>query len=150
MATAFEARVIQLEGTSSVLRKELKNLRRQVESLKFLVQSEMHKIRDLLKPKEQRESASGAACGQVESQIRHPTKTSKGNSLNRTNAKRSTTVLSALSELAIGRINTCFKEKNGTPRQPFLCSRAPGSLTVEVFSNPSHSLEGLEDYSHVW
>jgi len=149
MAMAFEARVIELERTSSVIRKELNNLRKQVESLKFIVQSEMHKVRNLLlKPKEQTESASASAdCGQMQRQVHHPARSSKETF---PSANRSTTVLSALSEMAIGRIKTCFKEKNGTPRQPFLCSKAPRSLTVEVFSNPGHSLEGLEEYSHVW
>jgi len=149
MAVAFETRVIELERTSSVIRKELNNLRKQVESLKFIVQSEIHKVRNLLlKPKEQTESASASAdCGQMQRQVHHPAKRSKETF---PSANRSTTVLSALSKMAIGRIKTCFKEKNGTPRQPFLCSKAPGSLTVEVFNNPGHSLEGLEEYSHVW
>lgn len=52
----------------------------------------------------------------------------------------------------IGVMKSLFQFKNGTPRQASICSNAPGVLTIEksVFNNPSHSLEGLEDYSHAW
>ena len=60
-------------------------------------------------------------------------------------------LISSLSEAAIGTMRTCFREKNGTPRQPGLCPGATGSIRVEgAFTNPGHSLEGLEDYSHAW
>nr|XP_022332662.1 tRNA (adenine(37)-N6)-methyltransferase-like [Crassostrea virginica]XP_022332663.1 tRNA (adenine(37)-N6)-methyltransferase-like [Crassostrea virginica] len=52
----------------------------------------------------------------------------------------------------IGYINSLFTFKNGTPRQPSVCPFARGSLEVEksIFTNPDHSLEGLEEFSHVW
>ena len=52
----------------------------------------------------------------------------------------------------IGYLRSIFQFKNGTPRQPSLCSIARGSLTVEksVFNNPDHALEGLEQFSHAW
>ncbi|XP_052797079.1 tRNA (adenine(37)-N6)-methyltransferase-like [Mya arenaria] len=52
----------------------------------------------------------------------------------------------------IGYIQTPFQFKNGTPRQPTVCSQARGTITIDkaVFNNPEHSLEGLEQYSHVW
>jgi tRNA (Thr-GGU) A37 N-methylase len=52
----------------------------------------------------------------------------------------------------IGHLRSVFQHKNGTPRQPSLCSTARGSLTVEktVFNNPEHALEGLEQFSHAW
>lgn len=52
----------------------------------------------------------------------------------------------------IGYFRSVFQYKNGTPRQPSLCSMARGSLTVEkaVFNNPEHALEGLEQFSHAW
>ena len=141
----LETRVIQLEAASSVIRKELKNLRKQVESLKFMVQSEIHKLRDLV-TREQ---------GNPHSEVtgRHEESCAKGSEnscKSKEGVNKSTTGLSLLSAMSIGRMKTCFKEKNGTPRQPSLCSKAPGSLTVEVFGNPDHSLEGLKEYSHVW
>ena len=52
----------------------------------------------------------------------------------------------------IGFAESCFKEKNGIPRQPSVCPSAKAKLcvTVEGFTNPEHSLEGLEKFSHVW
>ena len=52
----------------------------------------------------------------------------------------------------IGYLRSIFQFKNGTPRQPSLCSTARGTLTLEkrVFNNPDHALEGLEQFSHVW
>ncbi|XP_069820433.1 tRNA (adenine(37)-N6)-methyltransferase isoform X2 [Dendropsophus ebraccatus] len=52
----------------------------------------------------------------------------------------------------IGYIESCFTEKNGTPRQPSICSLSRGCLRIskKVFNNPEHSLMGLEQFSHVW
>lgn len=52
----------------------------------------------------------------------------------------------------IGLVESCFKEKNGIPRQPSVCPLTKASLSVNVegFTNPVHSLEGLEKFSHVW
>ncbi|XP_005089019.1 tRNA (adenine(37)-N6)-methyltransferase [Aplysia californica] len=52
----------------------------------------------------------------------------------------------------IGYMKSLFHYKNGTPRQSSLCESARGILVIEksVFTNPEHSLEGLEEYSHAW
>lgn len=52
----------------------------------------------------------------------------------------------------IGYMNSCFAVKSGTPRQPTICSSSRASLKIEssVFNNPDHSLVGLEQYSHIW
>lgn len=52
----------------------------------------------------------------------------------------------------IGYINSLFTFKNGTPRQPSICPFARGTLQVDksIFTNPEHSLEGIEEFSHVW
>lgn len=52
----------------------------------------------------------------------------------------------------IGFISTTFKEKRAVPRQPTLGSTIQGCITInpETFTNPDHSLEGLEDFSHMW
>ncbi|XP_051993276.1 tRNA (adenine(37)-N6)-methyltransferase [Xyrauchen texanus] len=54
--------------------------------------------------------------------------------------------------LPIGYISSCFAVKNGTPRQPTICSSSRASLKIDpsVFNNPEHSLIGLEQYSHIW
>lgn len=52
----------------------------------------------------------------------------------------------------IGHLKTSFHCKNGTPRQGSVSSLSRGMLRVEkdIFNNPQHSLEGLQEYSHVW
>ena len=124
-----------LEMAIPVIRRELSNLRKQVDSLRHMVKNEITRLKQLL---QQQEKCSGSSQEILQ-----------GPQLRRGELKGSDKLLT-LSEMAIGRVRSCFKEKNGTPRQPGLCSKATGSLTVEAFSNPSHSLEGLEEYSHVW
>lgn len=52
----------------------------------------------------------------------------------------------------IGVIKTVFNEKRALPRQAVLgtgiLSRI--ELSPELYTNPEHSLEGLEDFSHFW
>ncbi|XP_063432719.1 tRNA (adenine(37)-N6)-methyltransferase-like [Mytilus trossulus] len=52
----------------------------------------------------------------------------------------------------IGYVSSVFTYKNGTPRQPALCPYARGTITIDKssFTNPEHSLEDLEEFSHVW
>lgn len=64
----------------------------------------------------------------------------------------STTNDSSLTCRPIGIISTWFPNKKGTPRQPAVCLRAPGKVTLfkSVFTNPGHALQGLEEFSHMW
>lgn len=52
----------------------------------------------------------------------------------------------------IGVISTCFVKKRGIPRQPGLSWASHGQITLfnTVFTNPEHSLEGLDGFSHMW
>lgn len=52
----------------------------------------------------------------------------------------------------IGYLESCFLAKNGTPRQPSICSYSRACLRIRksIFNNPEHSLMGLEQFSHVW
>jgi len=50
---------------------------------------------------------------------------------------------------AIGTISSVFKLRYGTPRQGTIAPSARGSLTLAPHI-PAASLEGLEEYSHVW
>ncbi len=49
----------------------------------------------------------------------------------------------------IGTVESPFKEKFGTPRQPGLVKESRGSILLRDDLNPD-ALEGLIDYSHVW
>nr|XP_035933390.1 tRNA (adenine(37)-N6)-methyltransferase isoform X4 [Halichoerus grypus] len=52
----------------------------------------------------------------------------------------------------IGYLESCFSAKNGTPRQPSICTHSRACLRIRksIFNNPEHSLMGLEQFSHVW
>lgn len=52
----------------------------------------------------------------------------------------------------IGYISSPFTEKKGTPRQPGICIDSRGKIVLSnsVFTNPGHTLDGLEQYSHMW
>jgi tRNA-Thr(GGU) m(6)t(6)A37 methyltransferase TsaA len=51
---------------------------------------------------------------------------------------------------AIGVLESCFREKFGTPRQPHLVPGSTARLRVYQRYNPEHSLAGLSEFSHVW
>ena len=50
----------------------------------------------------------------------------------------------------IGRIETSFPDKNGTPRQGNVARTSRASFSLLFGTNPSHCLQGLSDFSHVW
>ncbi|XP_055917219.1 uncharacterized protein LOC129949658 [Eupeodes corollae] len=52
----------------------------------------------------------------------------------------------------IGVIKTSFPEKRAVPRQSSIGARLKGviELNAEVFTNPEHSLDGLNEFSHLW
>lgn len=52
----------------------------------------------------------------------------------------------------IGVIRTDFPEKRAVPRQPSICSKLIGciELSKDVFNNPEHALDRLDDFSHLW
>lgn len=62
------------------------------------------------------------------------------------------TCAGSIQTVPIGYISSCFFMKNGTPRQPTICSPSKAELRIKrsVFNNPEHALLGLEQYSHVW
>lgn len=50
----------------------------------------------------------------------------------------------------IGFIETCFKERFGTPRQPSLAPSSWGFLRLRPELNLSKALEGLDGFSYAW
>jgi tRNA-Thr(GGU) m(6)t(6)A37 methyltransferase TsaA len=51
----------------------------------------------------------------------------------------------------IGYIESCFRERNGTPRQGLLVPKGRGLLRLKLpWMDAGHTLEGLDQYSHVW
>ncbi len=51
---------------------------------------------------------------------------------------------------AIGVLESCFKEKFGTPRQPQLVPASRAKLRIKAQFIPEQSLKGLSEFSHVW
>ncbi len=50
----------------------------------------------------------------------------------------------------IGFLESCFRDKFGTPRQPGLVKNAWAKLRLRADLQPEESLQGLEGFSHVW
>jgi tRNA-Thr(GGU) m(6)t(6)A37 methyltransferase TsaA len=50
----------------------------------------------------------------------------------------------------IGYIETCFKERFGTPRQPGLVPSSWGQIRLRNELNLSDALVGLDGFSHIW
>lgn len=50
----------------------------------------------------------------------------------------------------LGELESCFKEKFGTPRQPHLVPGSTARLKIRARYRPEHSLAGLCEFSHVW
>ena len=50
----------------------------------------------------------------------------------------------------IGVLESCFREKFGTPRQPLLVPASTARLRIFPRYSPEHSLSGLSKFSHVW
>lgn len=50
----------------------------------------------------------------------------------------------------VGILESCFPERNGTPRQGLLAPSAKARLRITATAHPAHSIEGLDQFSHVW
>lgn len=51
---------------------------------------------------------------------------------------------------AIGFVKSCYQDKFGTPRQPGLAPHSRAWIHFEKVWQPEISLQGLEQYSHLW
>lgn len=50
----------------------------------------------------------------------------------------------------IGYLESCYRDKFGTPRQPGLSPQAWSKLKIRADLQPEQALEGLESFSHIW
>lgn len=66
------------------------------------------------------------------------------------NATPGTKTENATDLLPIGVIRSIFSEKRAVPRQSVLANETQGCVEVNCFNNPEHSLDGLQDFSHMW
>jgi tRNA-Thr(GGU) m(6)t(6)A37 methyltransferase TsaA len=51
---------------------------------------------------------------------------------------------------AIGRIESCYRDRFAVPRQSLLVEKATAFLRLEVWVQPELALEGLQEFSHIW
>lgn len=51
-----------------------------------------------------------------------------------------------------GFMESSYMHKNGTPRQGCLVKESRGKIRIleALYTNPHHSLHGLDQHSHVW
>ncbi|EDX06081.1 GD10513 [Drosophila simulans] len=146
-----------LKSQLTIARNEINNLRQQVRNLQHVQRKDIETITRLLQDfrcegcANNNKSAKDKVAGekQEHQQQTQDQQTSQGQS-NHTNGGN------CLGEdyahfRPIGVIRTAFPEKRAVPRQSIVGSRLRGIIQLNdgVFTNPEHSLEGLEDFSHL-
>ncbi|XP_032665305.1 uncharacterized protein LOC116841458 [Odontomachus brunneus] len=122
-----------LLGQLNTARREINNLRQQVKSLRYILDKDVDNIKRLL----ELQKHGGTQSKLISSEEAKPG-TSKDQEI--------------LKLKPIGVISTWFPNKRATPRQPGICGKVPGKLTLynSIFTNPDHALQGLQDFSHMW
>ncbi|XP_067886642.1 tRNA (adenine(37)-N6)-methyltransferase [Heterodontus francisci] len=124
----------QLMGKVRVLRAELRNLRQQVNKAIHVHKKSIEDLHALLSGLRKEPTQGYVPIGNRDDPVSQSLE--KGN----------------IRTIPIGYIESCFKAKNGTPRQPTICSLSRAQLRISktVFNNAEHSLMGLDQFSHVW
>lgn len=127
----------KLTQQASVMRREIKNLRQQMDGSIRAHKKQMSSLRSILTDCRKHDDRS-------QSISKSPSQNPSG--MNQLLEQ------GRIQTVPIGYISSCFAVKNGTPRQPTVCSSSRARLKIEpsVFNNPEHSLVGLEQYSHIW
>ncbi|XP_022203089.2 tRNA (adenine(37)-N6)-methyltransferase [Nilaparvata lugens] len=127
-----------LQEQLAVARSEISNLRQQLKSLTFSSQKELKRIESLL---------TSWKCGNCQG-------ASHSNSSNQasSNDEQNETESHNIELQPIGVISSDFSQKRAVPRQSVICVQMQGKVTINntVFTNPEHSLEGLDGFSHMW
>ena len=140
----IKERLTSLEGSVAAARRELSKLRQQISNMRFMLRSEVDKIKQLCLHRPIMDNPCVIDCSGA---VRHDTSGCQDVVITKPSDRK----IDQLSRLAIGHIESWFKEKNGTPRQATVCPEAKGVIVLNnVFSNPEHSLEGINEYSHIW
>lgn len=113
--------------------------RKEVKTLKYAQSKELENIRHSL------ETWSCPSC-QVQ------TNSLQNGATSENNASASESSEESIEMKPIGIINSGFVMKRAVPRQTNLNLSCQGKITLfnHVFTNPAHSLEGLDGFSHLW
>lgn len=123
-AAADSAEVRRLQHELKAAKHEIGKLHRQMNALQRHVQKELEAIRrDALAA-----AAAAAAARPSEAAVGPP---------------------GVHTLKPIGRIESCFSQRNGTPRQAGVAPAARSRLRME-WGVPAHTLDGLAAFSHVW
>ncbi|KAK9892947.1 hypothetical protein WA026_022818 [Henosepilachna vigintioctopunctata] len=132
-----------LENQLSLARNEIHNLRQQLKTLQHVHRKECDEILKRMN-KFKCSNCQGLNCDSNEIGA-----TAIGLS---STSGSSELVKNSVDLKYIGVIHTQFPSKRGTPRQPTICSDAVGKLVMnnDIFTNPHHALQGLEQFSHMW
>ncbi|EZA58910.1 Nef-associated protein [Ooceraea biroi] len=138
MASTYQSSCSNAEyllGQLNTARREINNLRQQVKSLRYIFDKDVDNIKRLL---ELQRSGEGLSQSIITSSKEAKPGTSEDQDI--------------LKLKPIGIISTWFPNKRATPRQPGICGKVPGKLTLynSIFTNPDHALQGLQDFSHMW
>lgn len=128
-------------------RNELKNLRQSVRGLSAQHKTDVHHLEGLLHYSSPTSKPSGQCNGsQTTAAAKHsPSDQSDGSQKNKFNPLFQ-------NWKPIGFMESSYMHKNGTPRQGCLVRESRGKIRIldALYTNPSHSLHGLDQHSHVW
>lgn len=143
-----QQKVEDLNRQLIVARSEMHNLRTQLQNLTHAHHKQVKEIQSMLKNIKIKIDQDGKALMPVEDEECHGEASTSNTGNNGSDEEE----MSNLPYKVIGTISTRFKAKRGIPRQATICLEKKGriTLTKNVFTNPEHSLEGLQDFSHMW
>lgn len=132
-----ESSVEILKNQLSIARNEIKNLRQQISNLQHVHQKDIQNIKSTLESFKCHSCLSNTGTRSKEKDVENGH--SKSNSAN-------------ISFSPIGIIRTAFSDKRAVPRQANVASKLISRIDLcpTVFNNPEHSVEGLENFSHIW
>ncbi|XP_046661828.1 tRNA (adenine(37)-N6)-methyltransferase-like [Homalodisca vitripennis] len=134
-------KLFNLQKQLSLARTEINNLRREIKSLKFSQSKEISHVKTML------ESWKCSSC-QPSEELPQNCEAAAVSENGGTSDNQERNI-----ELQpIGIISTGFVQKRAIPRQPNVNSNSLGKVSLfnYIFTNPEHSLEGLDGFSHMW
>ncbi|XP_075169189.1 tRNA (adenine(37)-N6)-methyltransferase [Haematobia irritans] len=154
-----------LKNQLKIARNEINKLRQQVRNLQYKQRKDIDDIVRLL-------NNYCEGCSQVENNHNRNDKCITNNGKDVASNAANTTTLTITTDVngpaktkieqnpqavketfrPIGIIRTSFPEKRAVPRQSTVGGRLRGviELNSDIFTNPDHALDGLEEYSHLW
>lgn len=124
-----------LKNQLSIARNEINKLRQQVKSLHHVQRKDVEELQQILK------NFRCEGC-----KLNNIAQVSTNNTFE--TSKDPNVVLFK----PIGLVRTAFPEKRAVPRQSSVAGKLKGTIELkpDVFTNPEHSLQNLQEFSHLW